>query len=1422
MKLNKFTVILAILLISIMAIGAVSAESVDDSDAIAIDEDIGDVQESIEPADVAEDLSTADAVDDAIATDTADEIVNEESGAVLGDDPVSYDLDDNTYSILFNEDGTATDEISTRSNYTLNVGTLNNKDIKINYGSHINIVGKEGAGFINNGTIYLDGGADGNVGSVTISGLTFTNTNKGAIDIAEYCTDINIIGNNINAVGDLSAYSGSSLTVTAIAPHNFIYGLYIIDNKITVTGDANYTNGIWAMNWAAVDSPSNFHISGNTIYVDGSNPAGSHAALFVECCDSVIDNNNITTKSVGDACAYGIQVPDSVYLSYAYGYPSVAKSPSNFNITNNNIRIDTENMAYGITYLSYGADGTTDSETYMPTTAAFPLNVFICDNNVVINSKKGAIGIGGQCYNMTVTGNNLTVIAGSPEGVKTADSLGAYSTVFLVMYDDLNEYYDEDADDYIHLNDYKIFIEDNYAITNVTGELITDTDYLEYVPFDNRIIKFQNDEGNFIVYDQTFDLFFDENGNLKGIIPEGSTIKVGDLHNKKLNINIPLTIESMDGEMTPLENTVINLVEGADGTVIDGVYFNFRGDETTGSIGIIYAKAVDNITIKNNVINVPQFVDKTGAKYGSSVYAIELESGATGCNKAVIRGNQILIQGSARYLYGIDVFKTYGAENKNDDLTIIENIVTIYGGANMAEPIYVSDSKHVLLLSNILKSSSSGSAYGIGTDGLEEATFFGNNITAISDAMAYAITATNANDLLFQGNNIYSTGSGAVGIGLMNDNGATINSNTITINGGDYITAPTKDSLGTANAAILNKSGNENINIYENDITENVPIFISNDNYDTYFNADGTIKDDAPFQNDDHVVFDKLTGKTVVIDMPLEIEGTAVDTQIIVISGAEGARIYSLDMEATVSSGSFAFIYVKEVNGVSIVQNNLVINCNNDLSTWDMIMPIEVESGATGCNGIYIAYNNITVTGAAPYVYGIDVFQTWGSQAPVNQLNIVYNNITLDVDSSMTEGIYLSGVNNSQVACNNIKSRSSTSAYGIGTDRLTQVAFGANNITVNAGGMAYGITATMSGKEIGMYENNIDVTGTGAMGIGLAGQDTVVIKSNNIAIDGGDYTTLTPLDVLGVGNAAIFEGDGNTNVTSSGNKISEFTEVKLDCSDLTVTAAPSGQGAFEVTLKTLDGKALANKEITFSFNNQVIKATTDENGIAKLSFDLKKGKYPVSVAFLGDKQYKGALETATITIDPIKTSLTSVAKTYLATAKTKSLTATLKDANGKALAGKKVTFTVNGKTVTATTDAKGVATAKLALTAAKTYTVSIKFAGDNVYAASTVSAKVKLNKEKTKVTAPKKTFKKSKKVKKVTVTLKNSKGKAIAKKKLTLTVNKKKFTAKTNKKGKATFKVKMLTKKGTKKYTVKFAGDSQYKACKKTGKIKIK
>ena len=94
-------------------------------------------------------------------------------------------------------------------------------------------------------------------------------------------------------------------------------------------------------------------------------------------------------------------------------------------------------------------------------------------------------------------------------------------------------------------------------------------------------------------------------------------------------------------------------------------------------------------------------------------------------------------------------------------------------------------------------------------------------------------------------------------------------------------------------------------------------------------------------------------------------------------------------------------------------------------------------------------------------------------------------------------------------------------------------------------------------------------------------------------------------------------------------------------------------------------------------------------------------------------------------------------------------------------------------------------------------------------------------KTKVKLTTPTKTFKKSAKTKKVTITLKSANNKNLNKKKIILTVNKITYKATTNSKGQVTITVK-LTKKGTYKYTVKFAGDTFYNALSKKGTIKIK
>ncbi|MBQ6099063.1 MAG: right-handed parallel beta-helix repeat-containing protein [Methanobrevibacter sp.] len=175
-------------------------------------------------------------------------------------------------------------------------------------------------------------------------------------------------------------------------------------------------------------------------------------------------------------------------------------------------------------------------------------------------------------------------------------------------------------------------------------------------------------------------------------------------------------------------------------------------------------------------------------------------------------------------------------------------------------------------------------------------------------------------------------------------------------------------------------------------------------------------------------------------------------------------------------------------------------------------------------------------------------------------------------------------------------------------------------------------------------------------------------------------------------------------------------------------------GYFEVTL-TDGSKPIANKAVKIGFNGKVYNTTTDENGLARLQINLgNAGTYTFAVAFLGDDDYKGAFVVQKITVTKKTTSISASAKSYKASAKTKSYTVTLKTEKGSSIDGKTylrngktIKLTVNGKTYTAKTNAKGQATFKLDITKKGTYTANINFAGDNGYQASKASAKITIN-----------------------------------------------------------------------------------------------
>ena len=264
-----------------------------------------------------------------------------------------------------------------------------------------------------------------------------------------------------------------------------------------------------------------------------------------------------------------------------------------------------------------------------------------------------------------------------------------------------------------------------------------------------------------------------------------------------------------------------------------------------------------------------------------------------------------------------------------------------------------------------------------------------------------------------------------------------------------------------------------------------------------------------------------------------------------------------------------------------------------------------------------------------------------------------------------------------------------------------------------------------------------------------------------------------------------------------------------------------------VTLTDNSSAPIAGATVKYTVNGgEEQTVTTGEDGKATITG--LTGEVTIAVNYEGNESFKPISDSKffNFTEEPVvpakvatKITAPKVSAVYNVA---KNLVITLTDKDGKALANKKVTVKVGTISKTLTTNAKGQASLNVATLVPKTYTATVKFAGDNDYLASSVSPKVVVSKAKPKITAKAKTFKVKVKTKKYTVTLKNNKGKVMKKVKLTLKVGKKTYKATTNSKGKATFKITKLTKKGKYTATIKFAGSKYYKALSKKAKITVK
>lgn len=279
------------------------------------------------------------------------------------------------------------------------------------------------------------------------------------------------------------------------------------------------------------------------------------------------------------------------------------------------------------------------------------------------------------------------------------------------------------------------------------------------------------------------------------------------------------------------------------------------------------------------------------------------------------------------------------------------------------------------------------------------------------------------------------------------------------------------------------------------------------------------------------------------------------------------------------------------------------------------------------------------------------------------------------------------------------------------------------------------------------------------------------------------------------------EGDNIITITYSGNdkyaqqtKVDTITAEKEDISVDNVTVnvdVPKGTTTPSFNI-ALPSDATGNLTVTINGKNYTKELV---NGSATVNIPaLNPGKYNAVITYSGDSKYNPITTNTTFSISKPVLTAKNFQMLYTSGAKY-TVRVTL---DGKAVSGKTVTFTINGKKVTANTDKNGYASVKINLPPkSKPYTLTATYLGVKITNKVTV---------KSIVVAKNMKVKKSAKKLKIKVTLKKVNKKYLKGKKVTLKFKGKTYKVKTNKKGVATFTIKknVLKKlKAGKKYSYK-------------------
>ena len=312
---------------------------------------------------------------------------------------------------------------------------------------------------------------------------------------------------------------------------------------------------------------------------------------------------------------------------------------------------------------------------------------------------------------------------------------------------------------------------------------------------------------------------------------------------------------------------------------------------------------------------------------------------------------------------------------------------------------------------------------------------------------------------------------------------------------------------------------------------------------------------------------------------------------------------------------------------------------------------------------------------------------------------------------------------------------------------------------------------------------------------------TYTVKTNSKGVAGLSLVDLAK----GKYKIVSYNTDGLTKTNTV--KVITYTSTKLTLNYYIFLKGKTGR--IKTTLKHGLGYAPGEgKTIKFTINGNNYYALTNSKGVAsvKVPSSLAAGIYKVKASFAGNIFYKASSVSNKVVIVSTKNPTLTV----------KSDTSFGQGANTPfevavtsvkiPLQGMKVTFKVNGKTYTKTTNSKGIASLPIDLSIGK-YTIKYSVKKTSKINAKSDSAKIEVKKRGETTLSWKSDTSFSQGTNTFKVLLVNKNGKALSSRTVKLTVNSKTYTVKTSA-GYATFKVNLPT--GSYKVQATFPGSNGY------------